>query len=105
MSKQLTSIISLRLEELGMVNLDIDIKNYIPNYKPATNMTIKCQGNSTIVYKNITYTCINNFAYIPLPPGDNVITIRKLLAHSGGIMDYVNGNTNPVPSNQYLNDP
>jgi hypothetical protein len=105
MSKMLTSCMTFSLKNKGLLNINEDISKYNYEYHIPQVFTYKCHSMKNISFQNSTFICEpNDYAYIPISLKSQ-ITIRQLLSHWGGILDYENGPYNPVPPNEMINSP
>ncbi|KRW98580.1 Beta-lactamase/transpeptidase-like protein [Pseudocohnilembus persalinus] len=105
MSKQVTSILSYKLNERGKLDLNADISKYWQKYQRPNYFVIKCNGQDFVEYDDYKYQCAaNDFAYVEVEQ-DTIITQSMLLSHYAGIESYGDGTTNPVPPDSKKNDP
>lgn len=103
-SKSVAGVLAARLTIQKHLNVDADIRTYIPLFPEPKEYVVAC-SQPTIQVGGKTYPCVQKRARIPLPVGSRRITSRWLLGHLGGISHYSNGLGNPSPPTSSTRDP
>ncbi|HSR51305.1 MAG TPA: serine hydrolase domain-containing protein [Acidobacteriota bacterium] len=106
-SKTLTGILAVKLATQGKLDLDRPITDYLKYYRVPPTYLQPCgeDSNGGDRGQEAASPCRDGFRDVPLESAQQVITMRQLLGHLGGIMHYSNGRGSPTPPNLKANDP
>jgi CubicO group peptidase (beta-lactamase class C family) len=93
LSKSVTGVVAMQAVFAGTLDLDTDVRNYVPGYKFPNNYAYPLENGKFQIQTIPNYTKL-------------CITPRMLLNHDSGIKDFSNGpNEAGVPPDHLINDP